>query len=356
MKSLRINIILPFLTTRPNGGVKIMYEYANRLQERGHTVTVLHSIQRPYRKIKSPVWWKQLMYKVRGLSRPPWFPLHEQIRSLVVPQITDRFVPDADISMSTWWEMTYMISRLSASKGRPFNLIQDHEVWKGHEDLVHGSYRLPVRHLVIARYLQTLVEKHSGITPVHIPNAIDLKRFQLTQPIESRDPLSIIMLYSSEERKGSVYGIQALAELKKKYPTLKADLFGVFEKPELPSWINYHHKPSDLAGLMNRNAIFFSPSLGEGWALPPAEAMACGCAVVCTDIGGHADYAIEKQTALLTTPKDIADSVQKLEQVLDDQGLRFRLARAGYEFITGRFSWEASIGKIEAGFYGEMEG
>src|SRR6476661_11129492 len=179
MKPLRINIVLPFFTTRPGGGTKIMYEYANRLQERGHQVTVLHSIQRPYRKIKSPVWWKQLTYRLRGLSRPPWFPLHEAVRSLIVPEITDQYVPDADITMSTWWEMTYMISRLGEAKGKKFNLVQDHEVWKGHEELVHGSYRLPVHHLVIAKYLQDLLEQHSGIRPHHIPNAINHEKFRL---------------------------------------------------------------------------------------------------------------------------------------------------------------------------------
>src|SRR5688572_29306184 len=122
MRPLHINIVLPFITTRPNGGAKIMYEYANRFQERGHKVMVLHSIQRPYRKIKSPVWWKQLRYRMRGLSRPPWFPLHPAVQSMIVPCITDDYVPEGDVTISTWWEMTYMVSKLALSKGQKFNL------------------------------------------------------------------------------------------------------------------------------------------------------------------------------------------------------------------------------------------
>src|SRR5688500_10532319 len=105
MKSLRINMILPFPGTKPGGGLKVMYEYANRLQEKGHQVTILHSIKRPYKKMRSPLWWKQLVYKLRGVSRPKWFPLHESIVSLIVPEITNHHVPDADILFSTWWEM-----------------------------------------------------------------------------------------------------------------------------------------------------------------------------------------------------------------------------------------------------------
>jgi len=354
MNPLRINIILPFITTKPNGGVKIMYEYANRLQERGHSVTVLHSIQRPFRKIKSPLWWKQLRYRLQGLRRPPWFNLHPSIRSVVVPEIRDRFVPDADIVMGTWWEMTYMIHELSPSKGKKFNLIQDYEVWKGHEELVHDSYRLPVNHLVIARYLQELIEKYSGKKPEHIPNAIDTGRFQLTQPIEQRPAASVIMLYSQEPRKGTSYGLEALEALKKEYPSLSVDLFGVYDPPPLKEGMKYYQKPADLSGLMNRNAIFLTPSLGEGWALPPAEAMACGCAVVCTDIGGHADYAIDGETALLTEPKNTEDIIQKLKLLLDDDALRVKIARAGHTFITTQFSWEASVKKMESLFYGAL--
>lgn len=351
MKRLHINIILPFITTRPNGGVKIMYEYANRLQERGHKVTVLHSIKRPYRKIKSPVGWKQLLYKLKGISRPKWFALHKEIKALVVPRITDQYVPNADIVLSTWWEMTYMISKLSSSKGKAFNLIQDYEIWKGHEDLTRQSYKLPVQHLVIAKYLQQLVQQYSGVLPVHIPNAIDQKKFQLRKAIEERNPFSVIMLYSVEERKGSNYGIEALIQLKQKHQQLTANLFGVSQKPELPQWINYYQNPFDLAGLMNDNALFLSPSLGEGWALPPAEAMACGCAVVCTNIGGHSDYAIHEETALLTEVKNVSDMVEKLQQLLADQNLRIKIAKAGYEFMTTNFNWNTSVSKMEECFY-----
>lgn len=39
---MRITFILPDVTPIPNGGVKVVYEYANHLAARGHTVTVVH--------------------------------------------------------------------------------------------------------------------------------------------------------------------------------------------------------------------------------------------------------------------------------------------------------------------------
>ena len=347
MRPLRINIVLPFLTTKPNGGAKIMYEYANRLQARGHVVTIIHSIQRPFRKIKSPVWWKQLNYTLRGLRRPPWFPLHDEVQSFVVPEITNRRVPDADIVMSTWWEMTYMINELSPLKGRKFNLIQGYETWKGHEEKVHDSYKLPVHHLVIANYLEALVKNYSLQPVTLLPNAIDTERFSYVKPFDQRFRHSIVMLYSIEPIKGSADGIQVVTLLKEQFPDLKVDLFGVYDKPSLPGWINYHKRPHNLPALMNEGALFFSPSLGEGWALPPAEAMACGCAVVCTNIGGHADYAFDHQTALLATPANVEDMVARLAVLLNDHALAEKLSHAGRDFITRNFNWERSLDKLE---------
>ncbi|GAB4093625.1 glycosyltransferase family 4 protein [Flaviaesturariibacter terrae] len=356
MRPLRISIVLPFPMTKPVGGAKIMYEYANRLQARGHQVQVFHSIRRPFKKMKSPLWWKQLVYAVRGAKRPKWFPLNSGIPSVIVPEISDRYLPDADVVLSTWWQMAYALSALSPAKGEPFQLVQDYETWAGQVDKVHESYRLRTRPLVIARYLQDLLRSEAGVEAVHIPNAIDSGRFRVQTPPAARPAASVIMLYSKEPRKGTSFGLEALEALQRQLPALQVTLFGVFDAPPaLPSWITYHKQPGNLVELYNRNAVFFSPSLGEGWALPPAEAMACGCAVVCTGIGGHADYAIDGETALLVPPKDVAAMTAALHTVISNEELRARLSANGERLITTGFSWDASVAKMEQCFYGAVE-
>jgi glycosyltransferase involved in cell wall biosynthesis len=347
MKPLRITIVLPFPVTKPVGGPKIMYEYANRFHALGHTITVVHSLKRPFKKMKSPLWWKRFVFFLQGAARPKWFPLHKDIQSVIVDEITDQFLPDADIVFSTWWQMTYAIAELSASKGIKVNLIQDFENWGGQEQNVIASYKLPVHHSVIARYLETMVNKYSKEPVAYFPNAIDTKKFSLFIPIESRNPRSIISLYSEEKRKGTTYTLEALAVLKNKYPDLVFTFFGVYPRPkDLPAWINYYRKPSNLPELYNANAIFLSSSLGEGWALPPAEAMACGCAVVCTNIGGHADYAIDEKTALLTEPASASSIVHQIEKLFASDALRVELARAGNENLKNSFNWEHSVSTV----------
>lgn len=344
MRSLRIHIILPFPVTKPVGGAKIMYEYANRLQARGHQVTVLHSLRRPFKKMRSPLWFKRTVFWLQRAQRPRWFPLHPDCRSLIVEEISNAFVPDGDLIFSTWWQMSYAVAALAPQKGVRINLVQDFENWGGQEQAVRDSYRLPLHHAAISRWLQALVAQESDSPVRLLPNAIDTTRFTISQPLTERIPFSVIALYSEEERKGSVHTLEALVQLHKQFPGLHATLFGVYPRPaHLPSWVHYHRSPVHLPALYNQHAVFMSASLAEGWALPPAEAMACGCAVVCTRIGGHADYANEGQTALLVPVADAPALAQAVATLFTDADYCGSMAQAGHRLINASYAWQHSV-------------
>lgn len=317
-----------------------MYEYANRLAARGHAVTLLHPVARPYKKASSPIWLKRLLFAMRGVSRPKWFALRKNVASKIIPSAEAAHIPDADVSICTWWEMAYMLDSWPESKGVKFNLIQDYETWSGHEELVKQSYRLPLNHVCISRHLRSLVATESGREPMYLPNAVDMDKFFVTQDPKDRDPQSVIMLYSTEARKGTPYGIEALRLLKNKFPALRATLFGVVESQNLPDWIRFHKRPGNLVELYNRHAVFLTPSIAEGWALPPAEAMSCGCAVVCTDIGGHKDYAIDEKTALLVSPESPEELANAAARIMIDGKFRLKLAENGGNYIREKFDWE----------------
>lgn len=357
MAKLRINIILPFPVTKPVGGPKIMYEYANRLAALGHSITIYHAIERPFKKSSTPTFIKQAIFALRGVARPKWFTLDPSIKSVIVPAIINKHIADADICFGTWWQMAYAINGLPDSKGKKFNLIQDYEIWGQQQDKVDASFSLPLHHLVIARYLQELVtEKTNGKIPEHIPNAIDTNRFTISNPIRERKHGSIIMMYSEEPRKGTGFGITALKKVHEQFPGLDVQLFGVYPEPSgLPAWMHYVQRPDNLPALYNRASIFISPSLGEGWALPPAEAMACGCAVVCTNIGGHRDYAIQDSSALLVDAEDADGLAEKIIYLINNDSERKSLAERGNRLITEEFSWNHSVQLLEKCFYSACE-
>jgi glycosyltransferase involved in cell wall biosynthesis len=79
--------------------------------------------------------------------------------------------------------------------------------------------------------------------------------------------------------------------------------------------------------------------------LPPAEAMCCGSALVCTDIGGHREYAIPGQTALLSAPKSPSELARNIRRLLEDPIQRAELALRGHEYIS-QFTWARAASKI----------
>ena len=91
----------------------------------------------------------------------------------------------------------------------------------------------------------------------------------------------------------------------------------------------------------NNAAIFVAASNKEGWALPPAESMQCGCALVCTDIGGFADYAKNGETALTSPVYDVQALADNILALIKDNGKRVKIAKAGNEYIQ-RFTMENS--------------
>jgi len=183
-----------------------------------------------------------------------------------------------------------------------------------------------------------------------IPNAIDRSLFHRTRPAEGRPP-TVAMLWSAAPIKGGEIGLEALQLARSEVPNLRAILFGVGSPPKaLPDWVEYARSVSGarlVDEVYNRARVYLCPSRGEGWHLPPAEAMACGCAVVTTDIPGVADYAHDGRTALVAPVDDAAGLAARLVEVLTDDELHRRLvAEADREL--DRFSWDRSTEAFES--------
>lgn len=345
---MNINIVLPFMPKHAVGGIKILYQYADFLSERGHNVILYHTCILK----NGPKRYLNIFRVIRYLFRrkrwiPNWFTFKNPIESINILKISNESIIDGDVVISTMYATALDVFTLNQSKGRKINLIQDYETWISKPDKLELSYKLPIVHIVINDYLYSIVEKFSPIKPVLIYNAIDISKFYITTPIDNREPATICMMYSEEKRKGSIYGLNALNLCKEKYSNLVVKLFGVYPRPKwLPNWVDYYQSPDNLNEIYNSSAIFISPSLGEGWALPPAEAMCCGCALICTNIGGHAAYAKDKETALLVQSKDSFDMFQKISMLIDDNQYRIQLAKNGSSFIK-YFSWEKSVDELE---------
>jgi glycosyltransferase involved in cell wall biosynthesis len=93
---------------------------------------------------------------------------------------------------------------------------------------------------------------------------------------------------------------------------------------------------TELPSLYHAASACVYPSLYEGFGMPPVEAMACGCPVVCSDRGALGE--VIGDAALILDPEDIHDIARKLRAMASDPSLRERLRERGLRHAR-RFDW-----------------
>jgi glycosyltransferase involved in cell wall biosynthesis len=92
--------------------------------------------------------------------------------------------------------------------------------------------------------------------------------------------------------------------------------------------------------------IFVLPSLNEALSNSLMEAMACGCAVIASNVGGNPELVAHQERGLLFEPRSADALAGMLRELIQDADLRQRLAKSGENFIRGRFSREASVSRM----------
>lgn len=347
---MRVTFVLPGSGHLPVGGFKVVYEYANRLTVRGHTVTVVHAAQfdrdaSAISRLKTGVRFMQR--SLDGSYRPGWFPLRPEValRWRATPAAAG--LPDADAVVATAWQTAEWVAHYPPCKGKTFYLIQHYETWSGPENRVNATFRAGLHNLAIARWLQEVV-RAQGADADYQPNGLDLAAFGVDTPLATRAPRAM-MLHHDADWKGSADGVEALRQVKAQLPELQATLFGTPAAPtDLPAWIRYERKPAPelLRRLYNESAVFLATSWTEGWGLPGCEGLLCGCALAATEVGGHLEFAHHGETALLSPPRDPAALARNVTELLRNPALRLRLASQGGAYVR-RFTWKRAVGKLE---------
>jgi glycosyltransferase involved in cell wall biosynthesis len=266
-----------------------------------------------------------------------------------VPSLAPRWIPDGDVVVATAWSTAYAAAAAPVRCGIGHYLIQsDESLWDPNVELARQSWNLPLRKAVIARWLLDVAASRVSADVKHIPLAIDHGLFNVRQEIRGRRP-HVAMLASTNPIKRTALGIDVLAAVRESVPELRVSIFGSPPTTlELPDWMDRLGvlSQAELSGLFNETSTYLCTSKVEGWHLPPAEAMACGNALVSTDIGGVRDYARHGDTSWLAPVDDRDALATGLVRVLTDGDLRFGLAVRGSQEVGG-YTWERTIAAFE---------
>ena len=393
---MKITFVLPSIGVA--GGMRVVFEYANRLKQRGHEVSIIY----PMIPLNFGGKWYSLSNRVgqaksfvgslmRG-NKVDWFNVDAKLVRILTlsPRFIPLFatkIPDADIVVATAWETAYAVSKLGKEKGGKFYFIQHYEIWDVWDEdecweeaerleseptkqciamseidatkfpfhhfktLVDESYKLPLRKVTISTWLTNLMEEKFGEqVEAMIMNGVNLELFH-NENKQYNEKKRVLMLYHGSRWKGIDDGIRAFEIARERHPEIQLVMFGAHRGADIPHYVEFHERlfGEKLRRLYCSCDIFVCPSWVEGSQAPPMEAMACKCAVVSADVGGIPDYAIPGETALVSPPRCPELLAENLIKLVEDEELLKRISEAGYNHITN-LTWDKATEALEQTF------
>lgn len=321
---MKFTFVIPY--DGVNGGIRVVSDYARELIRRGHSVTVVHRMP--------PSTWR---HKIRsGLARLSHRTLDSRsfLASKGIPTILARvdneipaeIVPDADVVVATWWETARWVATYPASKGTKVYLIQHDERVFHQGAEVEATWHLPMRRIVVARWLADLLESHGVERPHVIENAVDHQQFSVG-PRQPAKPFRVGFLYSHWESKGADVAIKALQMIQGQIPNMQVVMLG--DKRlchKVPVGAKYYRSPPqrDIPTIYASCGAWLFCSRSEGFGLPILEAMACGTPVIGTKAGAAPELLASGGGWLLdrADPDAFATMIVRMAMLSENDWLR----------------------------------
>jgi glycosyltransferase involved in cell wall biosynthesis len=165
-------------------------------------------------------------------------------------------------------------------------------------------------------------------------------------------PLTIGIVCALRPEKGLITLLEAFAQV----PEAKLVIVG--SGPMLPELQrlagslgildNCHFEPGTnrVADWLRKIDIFVLPSLSEALSNSLMEAMACGCAVSASSVGGNVELVQQGVTGLAFPPKDATALAANLRALVQNEALRNELAANASRFIHRAFSLATSAARM----------
>lgn len=211
--------------------------------------------------------------------------------------------------------------------------------------------------------------KDFGIIPQKIRliyNGIDLERFGIAQQeakreakekLGLRDGPVVGIISRLSDVKGHIYLISAMKLIFERVPN--AQLLIVGEGKEKKNLIEKVKKlgiekntifmPSveNTSSVLSAMDLFVMPSLQEGLGLSIMEAMACGLAVVASEVGGIRNLIRDGFNGSLVKPKDIKKLYEVILELLKDKDKARLYGLNAHKTIANNFSQEKMVLETE---------
>lgn len=344
----RITFVLPGRGLA--GGIRVVADYGNLLQARGHEVTIVY-FRRPWPR--RPVSLARRVF--HELRRPERDHLDGFAGRLVAasPERLAQHLTAGDVVVATHWTTAQPVADLPAACGAKFYFVQHYEAHSFDAAQVDATWRLPLRKVAVARWLTDLArDKFGDEDAVWTPNGVDGALFD-APPHALHDPPVVGTMYSPAPWKGCGVAFEAVRRARREIADLGLVCFGASPPaPELPLPENttWHLRPEQKAirDIYAAADVWLLASATEGFGLPALEAMACRCPVVATRCGGPADFVEEDVNGYFVDVGDAEAMAARIVTIVSDPARWKRLSDVAYATVRERFTIEQAFARFAA--------
>jgi glycogen(starch) synthase len=193
-----------------------------------------------------------------------------------------------------------------------------------------------------------------------IPNGVDVEFFR---PSDEKDSNLIVWVGRMVPEKGLVYLLEAMREVVKQHADVKLVLGGdgplrnylqnTVDKLGLEKNIFFlgAMTHAEVAETLSKSSVFVFPSLKEGMPRALLETMACGNAVVGSNVSGIKDIVKDKSNGVLVPPKSPEALSRAILTLLNDGKLRRFLGQNARELMMKKYDWKKITAKIDDVYY-----
>lgn len=323
-KKIKIGWIIPTVGTF--GAVREMVEVSNVLIEKGYQVYIYHPEG-------SACKWLKCLAECRKLG----FLQHDHLDVLIgivdwQPALYADLV-QAKATVKAICLLGFDPSAEMAAALRGERVPSD-EAQRIIIDAIHKKFLI----LADSSWQVEWVRKNVGYAAGPAFGGINLSMFHPPKQKISSEKIKIIYSGDPRERKGTDIVENAIEIIKSN-----------FSDSDCPAFDHYWGRRFDqlkLVKFLQSGDIFLDAHRRAGWCNPVAEAIACGCVPVCTDIGASRDFALHEKTALRVPVNDAETMAAQTIRLIEDSALRTTLRENGLQHIK-KFSYHQIVPVLE---------
>lgn len=266
------------------------------------------------------------------------------------------------------------IPHIATIHGSDLNLIKKYSILHHVcRYIVQNSYTVTVNSSYMQRQLLEIVPGCDEKIRI-IPMGVDLLNLQGLMRDDVRKKYSgrriILSVGRLIDLKGTMFLIEAMPEILEKNPNVLLIIVGTGPESQ-----HLERRISELgiqgqvimAGLIERNKlpsyyhaadVFVLPSINidgktEGLGVVLLEAMAAGCPVIGSNVGGIPDIIVDCENGFLVPERDPSALADRIIALLSDKARAEKLRVNGRETITMKFSWDMIAEKF-SNIYAEV--